>query len=143
MTPTLIRPTETKRSRNGKESMVDGGNGDAGRDGADENVKENVGRIIAPVEEAVGEGTKPKPMRQPYQPTPAQIAEHELTHIPFRDWCVHCMKGRGQANHHRSDQNKKMEGEEGVQGAATTFSIDYMFLTINNELITQEEADKM
>ena len=89
----------------------------------------------------IEEGSKVKAQRQPYQPTPAEIAHHELTHIPFRDWCVHCMKGRGQSNQHRSDC-KKMEGEEISNGAVTTFSIDYMFLTMDNDIVTKEEAEK-
>ena len=43
-----------------------------------------VGRFVMPIEE----GTRVKAQRQPYQPTPAEVAQHELTHIPFREWCV-------------------------------------------------------
>ena len=109
--------------------------GDA-KDSKDEN------KEVMPIEEEE-EGTKAKALRQPYQPTQKDIDEHELTHVPFRDWCVHCMKGRGQSNQHRSDQCKKMEGEEITAGAITTFSIDYMFYTKENELITKDEAAKM
>ena len=53
------------------------------------------------------------------------------------------MKGRGQANQHRSAKGKKMEDDEVKNGAVTTFSMDYMFLTKDMELVEGEEAEKM
>ena len=34
------------------------------------------------------------------KPTQREREEHEATHVPFRDWCVHCMLGRGRTHHH-------------------------------------------
>ena len=31
------------------------------------------------------------------KPTQREREEHEAAHVPFRDWCVHCMMGRGGA----------------------------------------------
>ena len=42
------------------------------------------------------EGRVAKGMRSPVKPTRAEVEEHELTHIPFRDWCIHCQNGRAQ-----------------------------------------------
>ena len=28
------------------------------------------------------------------KPTRREREEHEATHVPFRDWCVHCMMGK-------------------------------------------------
>ena len=28
------------------------------------------------------------------KPTQRESEEHEATHVPFRDWCAHCMMGR-------------------------------------------------
>ena len=28
--------------------------------------------------------------------------EHDATHMPFRDWCTHCMMGGGRTHHHVS-----------------------------------------
>ena len=80
--PTLIRPLDNE-SRN-EELGATEADGDARKE-------------VMPVEEIedTEESTKAKAMRQPYQPTQREIDEHELTHIPFRDWCIHCMKGRG------------------------------------------------
>ena len=33
-------------------------------------------------------------LRDPGQPTPAERAEHNLTHIPYRPWCKHCVRGK-------------------------------------------------
>ena len=34
------------------------------------------------------------------RPTQNCREEHEATHVPFRDWCTHCMMGRGRTHHH-------------------------------------------
>ena len=31
----------------------------------------------------------------PVEPTEQEVAEHFLTHLPFRNWCRHCARGRG------------------------------------------------
>ena len=31
-----------------------------------------------------------------YRPTEEEVREHELTHIPYRSWCEHCVKGKAQ-----------------------------------------------
>ena len=131
--PTLIRPTSSE-SRNGEV-----GTKVVRVDAKEEGEKKS--KEIMPVEDEE-ESVKVKALRQPYQPTAEEIAEHELTHIPFRDWCIHCMKGRGQSNQHRSQDSKDKEKEQ-KEGATTTFSMDYMFLTVENEVITKEEAEKI
>ena len=42
---------------------------------------------------------KPKP--RPYQPTAADVELHNRTHLPYRSWCEHCVKGRGRNTAHR------------------------------------------
>ena len=31
----------------------------------------------------------------PREPTREEREEHEKTHLPFRNWCRHCVRGRG------------------------------------------------
>ena len=31
----------------------------------------------------------------PRQPSHQETEEHEMTHLPFRSWCRHCIMGRG------------------------------------------------
>ena len=32
------------------------------------------------------------------EPTQKEIDEHTLTHIPFRSWCAHCVRGKAKNN---------------------------------------------
>ena len=34
-------------------------------------------------------------MQDPKRPTAKEIAQHLLTHLPYRSWCLHCVRGRG------------------------------------------------
>ena len=67
-------------------------------------------------ENDVEECHKANAIRQSQEPTRREIEEHELTHVPFREWCVHCCKGK-------VNKNKMMEDEE---HAVTTISMDYI-----------------
>ena len=43
--------------------------------------------------EAEEEMRRPKPATRPYNPTRAEVYEHEVTHLPHRSWCKHCVHG--------------------------------------------------
>ena len=45
----------------------------------------------------------------PRQPSQQEKEEHEMTHLPFRSWCRHCIMGRGR----EEDCRKTMEEESG------------------------------
>ena len=47
----------------------------------------------APPAEAVGEANVPWTRRLPYKPTEDERLAHSVTHLPFRAWCSHCVKG--------------------------------------------------
>ena len=48
---------------------------------------------------------------RPEDPTPAEVEEHEATeHIQYRDWCRHCIAGRGIGQPHRT--RRGTEGQE-------------------------------
>jgi hypothetical protein len=34
-------------------------------------------------------------MLNPALPSPDEVMEHNKTHLPFRNWCRHCARGRG------------------------------------------------
>ena len=36
-------------------------------------------------------GRMPVRVKNPARPSEAEVAEHSLTHLPFRDWCPHCV----------------------------------------------------
>ena len=59
-------------------------------------------------------------VRDPRMPTKEQILEHEQSgHLPMRDWCTHCVKGRGmEAPHRRGGDGSEMP----------EVSIDFFFM---------------
>ena len=46
----------------------------------------------------------------PRLPTEEEKKFHDLTHIPYRNWCPHCVRGRGKDLDHR----KVVEEERGL-----------------------------
>ena len=53
----------------------------------------------------------------PQRPCQKEVDAHNLTHLPFRNWCPHCMRGRGkEMPHQRQAAHKEMLHE---------FSVDY------------------
>ena len=89
-------------------------------------------------EDEQDEGQPAKPITQPRLPTKRQIDEHDLTHIPYRAWCVHCRRARGIAMAHR----KQDEEKEDKEAAMTTWAMDYTFLTEDFEFLTKAEFEK-
>ena len=73
------------------------------------------------------------------KPTQKEREEHEATHVPFRDWCAHCMMGRGRTHHHVAKQKSEDQSRRPI------ISMDYFFMrmesspsiqTISEESIT-------
>ena len=60
-------------------------------------------------------------LRDPGEPTQAEVDQHNLTHAAFRSWCPHCVRGRARNNPHRAVQRES--------DAAPTLSFDYGFLS--------------
>ena len=46
------------------------------------------------------EGLKPKFKSTEPRPSKREIEEHMVTHIPFRSWCPHCVRGKARAKYH-------------------------------------------
>ena len=76
--------------------------------------------------------------KDPKMPSPAEVAEHNITHWPFRSWCKFCNMGRGL-------------GEQRGRHAGRTHTIprvgiDYWYITseglkLRNELSHQETTE--
>ena len=51
-------------------------------------------------EEEVGEeeGAKVRGARAPRSPTKEEKEDHNKTHLPFRAWCPHCVRGKSVAS---------------------------------------------
>ena len=60
----------------------------------DEVIEEGAQEILEGEEVQQGE-RKTSKMNDPKEPTSEERKVHELTHLPFRSWCRHCIRGRG------------------------------------------------
>ena len=66
---------------------------------------------------------KPKMLKIPGDPSESERRLHELTHLPYRDWCEHCVKSKGRQSH----AVKKNDRQPVIQ-------IDFSFLSTENDL---------
>ena len=54
------------------------------------------------MQEGAEEGRRPLFRKSENQPSSQEVEEHMKTHIPFRSWCAHCIRGRRRNSPHRS-----------------------------------------
>ena len=84
-----------------------------GNDGVDDGVEAEEAPQPRPADEPVVEHEEARmavAVQDPYTPTAAEKAKHDLTHANFRSWCRACVQGRGMsASHFRQD---KLQQEE-------------------------------
>ena len=71
----------------------------------------------------------PRKMLDPKLPSQREVEEHCLTHLPYRNWCSHCVQGKGKAAPHF----RKGSREDGL----TEVHFDYCFMsTVGQPLVT-------
>jgi len=94
--------------------------------------------------EAGGEERKVVKVLDPRQPTDEERRTHNLTHLPYRSWCEHCVKGRG-----RETDHKHLKSQPEVEGLHE-LHFDYMFMGPENKpretltiLVVKERRTKM
>ena len=73
-----------------------------------------------PEEEAI----RPKTRAPPKQPSAEEVENHMVSHLPFRDWCPHCLRGKSGSKPHRNTQGKH---------EIPTVALDYMFMHSEQE----------
>ena len=74
-------------------------------------------------EEESEEGLTPKAMRTPITPSKAELEAHELTHYPYREWCIFvCRISRRAGPHMRKTEE---ETTEETNAAFSTYSMNY------------------
>ena len=69
-----------------------------------------------------GEVQNAKVIKVAQMPTQEEVEQHMVTHLPFRSWCVHCVKGKAKAQGHNRQGGIDHDGDVPV------VSIDYMFM---------------
>ena len=78
------------------------------------------------------EGVDPKVKRSPKLPSREEVEKHfAANHVPFRNWCSHCVMGKAD-----NDPHRKVKSEE--TDSVPTVSMDYGYLTE----VKPEEEDK-
>ena len=63
---------------------------------------------------------------EPVLPSEAEVDEHELTHLPSRSWCRHCVRAKGKESPHH----------EPSPGGVSKFATDHMFMGEDGTPIT-------
>ena len=59
------------------------------------------------------EGARWRRIGDPRLPTEKEVEEHNLTHVPYRNWCPHCVRGLGKDLDHR----KSLDASQGTARA--------------------------
>ena len=78
------------------------------------------------------EGQRPIQRTVPEAPSPAEVEEHELTHIPYRPWCRHCRAARGRSDvHRRTTREEQLEDES---ASTSVWSVDYTYCTTDGHM---------
>ena len=72
------------------------------------------GEKVETAEEVTGETGRREilNMLDPKLPSRADIDEHELTHLPYMNWCRQCRLGRGRETPHKKGKDKELSMPE-------------------------------
>ena len=60
-------------------------------------------KVLMGFEQDTTGAAKAQPTRPgivPVLPSEAEVEQHELTHLPFRSWCRHCVRAKGKESPH-------------------------------------------
>ena len=74
----------------------------------------------------IAEAQPARPGIVPVLPSEAEVEQHELTHLPFRSWCRHCVRAKGKESPHH----------ESSPSGVSKFATDYMFMREDGAPIT-------
>ena len=95
---------------------------------------------LEPPEEEQFGARNPRKMLDPKLPTQREMEEHCLTHLPYRNWCTHCVLGKGRAAPHY----KRTTREDSL----VEVHFDYCFMSTADQplvtiLMAKERGSKM
>ena len=89
----------------------------------EEETREQEGEPEEATREQAGEpeeARKAKGTRAPTKPSQEEVNEHMLTHLPFRSWCPHCVRGKSKGKPHKRTEEEPRE--------LPTIALDYTFM---------------
>ena len=76
------------------------------------------------VHEEFGEAVERMGQVTPTMPSAEEVAQHNISHIPYRSWCRHCVRGKGRAMHHQ--QHRELDRDRARQ--RPRIHMDYFYL---------------
>ena len=95
--------------------------------GGESKVAEGAGELVV-IEDMDNEVVIPNVVLDVYSPTEHEVKEHEISHLPFRNWCAHCVRGKG--------LDRACGNEGHVVGCIPCVLADYMFLGEKEKSVT-------
>ena len=81
------------------------------------------GSELSDVEDVfVGEEAElPKMIRCEDRPSEEEVKAHNRTHLPYRSWCPHCVRGKARRGNHRRRMRR-------LRSKIPVISVDYMWM---------------
>ena len=70
----------------------------------------------------------PLKVADPKLPSAEEVEAHNLTHLPYRSWCPHCVRGKGKTMDHRRASREKIVRE---------LHVDYCFMSARGDESTK------
>ena len=93
------------------------------------------------MEEEESGARQTRKMLSPTMPKTEEVEEHDKTHLPYRNWCRHCVRGRGREMSHQACHDEP---------SMTELHIDFEFLGEEDDpgkavpvLVAGERASRM
>ena len=65
---------------------------------------------------------RPRLLTAPNPPSKQERLEHEISHLPYRTWCPHCVRGKAKCHYHKMRENEE-------ERTVPVVAFDYAFLT--------------
>ena len=89
--------------------------------------------------EQVEEARAARVPADPGRPTKKEVDEHNASHIPYRPWCPHCVKGKAVSDPHKS---KRTDRDDMKDTGVVTVSLDYCWAEDEEEETMEGGAEQ-
>ena len=75
---------------------------------------------------------QPKLLTTPVLPSPKEREQHNVSHAEYKDWCPHCVSGRGRVTQHKRSSPEEKEERQGLD-ATPVLQLDYTFCATRHD----------